>query len=51
VCGFRLNGTIRSKQYGGHKTQRAIALRDEIGLNVTVVVLAGPDVPSFSLMT
>jgi len=35
---------VRRHQHRGHQAERAVALRDGVGLHVAVVVLAGPDV-------
>jgi hypothetical protein len=43
MSGLSLNGAIRSLENGGHETERAVALSDDIGLHVTIVVRAGPD--------
>lgn len=44
VRGLRLDGlSVRGDQHGGHQTERAVALGDDIGLDITVVVLASPD--------
>jgi len=43
VSGFGLHDAILVHAHGGHETERAEALRDDVRLNVTVVVLAGPD--------
>mgnify|MGYP006933347656 CR=1 FL=1 len=47
VSGFSLNNTISVDQNTGHQAKGAIALSDAVRLNVTVVVLAGPDEASF----
>jgi len=44
VCGLGFNGlAIRAHEDGGHETKGAVTLSDDIGLNVTIVILAGPD--------
>ena len=43
VSGLSLDGTIRALEDGGHETEGTVALSDDIGLDVTIVVLAGPD--------
>jgi len=44
VRGLRLDClAVRRQQYCGLHTERAVTLRQGIGLYVTVVVLAGPD--------
>ena len=45
VGGFGLDRlAVRRHQHRGHQAERAVALRDGVGLHVAVVVLAGPDV-------
>jgi len=43
VGGLGLDAAISSLEHGGHETERAVALGDNIGLHITIVVLAGPD--------
>ena len=50
VRGLGLDGlAVRGHQHRGHQAERAEALRDGVGLHVTVVVLAGPDVAALPL--
>lgn len=43
---FRLNGlAIRCDQYRRHQAKRSVALGDDIALDVSVVIFAGPDEP------
>lgn len=43
VCGLSLDSlSIRRDEHGGHEAERSVALRDDIGLHITVVVLARP---------
>jgi len=35
--------TIGADKHGSHETERAVALSDDIGLDITIVVLASPD--------
>src|ERR1700726_1254176 len=45
VGGLRFHRlAVRRHQHRGHQAERAVALRHRVGLNVAVVVLAGPDV-------
>lgn len=43
MSGFSLDDTICSLEDAGHKTERAEALGDDVGLYIPIVVLAGPD--------
>ena len=44
VGGLRLDGlAIGSHENGGHETERAVSLGDNVGLDVAIVVFAGPD--------
>merc|ERR550539_546232 len=43
VSGLGLNRAIGSLEHRGHETKGAVTLSDDIGLDITVVVLAGPD--------
>lgn len=43
VSGLSLHNTILIDADRGHKTERAETLSNNIGLDITVVVLAGPD--------
>lgn len=49
VGGFSLNATIWGDQNGGHQTERAVSLSNNIGLNVTIVILASPNVATWGL--
>ena len=49
VGSLGLDGTIRGLEHGGHETERAETLSNNIRLNVTIVVLAGPDVAAAGL--
>ena len=50
MSGFGFDGpAVRGHQYRGHQPQRPEALCHGVGLNIAVVVLAGPDVPAFPL--
>lgn len=50
VGGLGLDGlAVRRDQHRGHQTKRAKALRDRVGLHITVVVFAGPDVAAVGL--
>src|SRR5450759_268178 len=40
---------VGGHQHRGHQAERAVSLRDGVGLDVTVVVLAGPDVSALPL--
>jgi hypothetical protein len=40
---------IRRHQNAGHETQTSVSLSDCVRLNISVIVLAGPDVASFAL--
>src|ERR1700731_3252664 len=42
---------IGSHQHGGHETQGAIPLGNNVGLDVTVIVLAGPDKTTLALQS
>jgi len=44
VSGFSLDGlAVWGNEDGSHETERSVTLGDDIGLDVSVVVLAGPD--------
>jgi len=44
VSSLSLDGlTIGANEDGGHETERAVTLSNDIGLNITIVVLASPD--------
>ena len=44
VCSLGFDGlTIGSDEDGSHETQRSVTLSEDITLDITVVVLAGPD--------
>jgi hypothetical protein len=43
VRSLSLNGAIGSLKHRGHETKRTVALRDDIGLHIAIVVLAGPN--------
>ena len=43
------DGAVRGDEDGRHHAERAVALRDDVGLHVTVVVLAGPHEPAAPL--
>ena len=43
VGSLSLDGAISGLEHGGHQTEGAVALSDDIRLDITVVVLAGPD--------
>ena len=49
VSCFRLNRAVWSLEYRGHETERAEALGNNVGLDVTVVVLAGPYIATVGL--
>lgn len=40
---------VRGDKLGGHHAKRAVALGNNVGLDVTVVVLAGPDKAAVAL--
>jgi hypothetical protein len=39
---FSLYTTVRADQNGGHQTEGAVALGNNVGLDITIVVLASP---------
>jgi len=47
VGSFSFHGAIRGDEDGGHQTERAVTLSDDIRLDITVVVLASPDETTF----
>src|SRR5690606_24284120 len=50
VRGFRLDDlAVGSREHRGHEAERAVTLRDGVGLHIAVVVLAGPDVAALPL--
>jgi len=48
VSSLRFKATILVDENGSHETERAETLSDDIGLNISIVVLAGPDDTSFT---
>ena len=50
VGGLSLDGlSVGGDQHGGHEAERAVALRDDIRLHITIIVLACPDESSAGL--
>lgn len=49
VGGFSLNHAVFVQKHGSHKTKRTISLSNDIGLDISVVVFAGPDESTVSL--
>ena len=43
MSGLSLDGTIGGLKHGGHESEGTITLSDNIRLDITIVVLAGPD--------
>jgi hypothetical protein len=46
---LRLEAAVLVDEHGGHQAERAEALSDNIGLHITIVVLACPDEATFGL--
>ena len=36
--------SVRRQKHGGHQPERSESLRDNVGLDVTIIVFAGPDI-------
>jgi hypothetical protein len=49
VSGLGLDNVVWSTKDGGHETEGTVALGHNIGLHITIVVLAGPDETSVGL--
>jgi len=49
VSGLSFHDSIFVDANGGHETKGSKALSDDIGLNITVVVLASPDETAITL--
>jgi hypothetical protein len=48
VSSLRFKAAILVDKNGGHETERTETLSDDVGLNISIVVLAGPDDTSFT---
>lgn len=48
MCGFCLNTTIWRQQYRCHQSERTVTLSNNIRLNITVIIFAGPNKTSIA---
>jgi len=48
VSSLRFKAAILVDENGSHETERAETLSDDVGLNISIVVLTGPDDTSFT---